>query len=53
MQSEYGSDEEGYVGLQERINRLANKTPDRFRRTPALQPDNGQAQRRGATRARR
>jgi len=34
LESEYGSDTEGYVGLQERMNRITNETPDRFRRDP-------------------
>ncbi|CBY37145.1 unnamed protein product [Oikopleura dioica] len=34
LESEYGSDTEGYVGLQERMNRITNETPDRFKRVP-------------------
>lgn len=51
LESEYGSDSEGYVGLQERMNRITNETPDRFKRDPVRVEKSKVRQR--VTRARR
>ena len=39
MSSEFGTPETpGYVGMAERLRRMQNKTPDRFRRDPGPKP---------------
>ena len=39
MSSEFGTPETpGYVGMAERLRRMQNKTPDRFRRDPGQKP---------------
>ena len=39
MSSEFGTPETtGYVGMAERLRRMQNRTPDRFRRDPGKKP---------------